>query len=306
MKQEKETKELSMEQIEKTIQEGTFREKMGLLENYYAHKSYNKELPYSQGLLNRIRAAALQDIREGCSCIEGMDFKSKEPLSEKEQQKRVENFYKWEIAISLASQYADNIRPQVEIYRAKLFSLRALLEEYQALRTAEALAEGLLATGESAESIEDRIAKKLLFSEGNSPYTIRLDNEGNPVALLLNHETARDIEIQIRETAEQLNKHLRGYKGSAEAFLTYFEEIGMADFKNGALRFMAQWRDMVFSPSDIIVNGAYLGGTIPHKESLFPDILTYYADIKIPKKEQDSFNKIIRISVEELWKKRSS
>ena len=266
----------------RTIESGTFEERMLLFCNYYAFKSYDKQPPISDAQAQKLREAICKDGEEGIE----------------------ERLLRWEILINLAERYAKNIRPNELAYRASVYSTKALLEQYQALRAVEGLADALLEQGVTAEEAEAIVAKRTGFSKGKSPYTIRITINGTAAALLMDNKTARDIEIEIKAEAKKLREYLRAYKAATEAFFSYFKRIDMEPYMIGAARFWNQFNKMCFAPFDADINSAYLDGTEPHKESAFPDLITYYDSIKLSERGRATQERVLNNSVEILWKQK--
>ena len=61
---------------------------------------------------------------------------------------------------------------------------------------------------------------------------------------------------------------------------------------------------MVHGAFEAEIAPAYLAGTEPHETSPFPDIIPYYNEVKVPKKEQEAQDKVVKNIVDKVWKKR--
>ncbi len=301
--------------IEKVIESGTYQERMEALSLYYAYQNCGekKTPPFSSTAAERLRKAVIQDLKEGNYEQEGFYFKSKEPLSPEEQQQAVENFIRWEILIELATDYATNIKARVERYRADLFSLKALLEEYHALSAIQTLANALLQEGVKPEDMESILLEGLQFEEDSTPYELKQAADGSIVAYLVtmgeeivgvrSYKGIEQIEKEIKQIAADTKRNLSGYKVAAEAFFNYAGKIGYKSYMKASHLFIVAFAKMVTGVTDAKINGAYIQGR-KAKKSPIPALITEYYDLKVSEKLQADNNKYIEKAVEEIWKSR--
>lgn len=303
--------------IEKVIESGTFQERMENLSHYYAlrNSAVKKAPPFSAALAEKLRKAVIQDLREGNYEREGLFFQKREPLSAEEQKQAVEYFLRWEILIELATDYSTNIQATVERYTRDIYSLKALLEQYQALSAIQALANALLQEGVKPEDMEQKLLEGLQFAEDHTPYELKRGSDGKIRAYLVEHETHETggrsyvgidfLEKEIKRLASANKKQLAGFKVAAEAFLHYADLIGYRTFITGSHIFIVNYSKMVTAPITAEINTAYLEGWSTEKvKSPFPALIADYKGLKISPKEQATNNNFIAKAVERVWNER--